>query len=190
MINAQLNVRGAQQSHSSAESDRKRLQSFDSYLVTVLLWLIHWAEWNPHLRFSFGLTIEEAFSPSQWHHFTIKLIFAFEAVLRSCIIIKYKTTTISQSYLYSLISLSNNLQVESVHRSMISHTGYKVTTYSRHVHKRVAMGVAVRNDGLALAVTNFHETLRIGKINKRSLKRLGKIYFQMTSVFLDQLCFT
>ena len=46
-------------------------------------------------------------------------------------------------------SVDRVLKVESVHRSIISHTGCKVTVYCKRVHLRVALAVSVRNDGLA-----------------------------------------
>ena len=63
--------------------------------------------------------------------------------------------------------------MESVHRSVISYTGYKVTTYKSHIHKRVALAVAKRNDGIATTLQNFHSELAITNLPRHVIKRLG-----------------
>ena len=63
--------------------------------------------------------------------------------------------------------------MESVHRSVISYTGYKVTTYSTNVHKRVALAISNRNDGLATTVAAFHQELGLSPLPQKVLKRLG-----------------
>ncbi|KAL5252349.1 hypothetical protein ACHWQZ_G015199 [Mnemiopsis leidyi] len=65
-------------------------------------------------------------------------------------------------------------RVESVHRSVISHLGYKVAVFPKTVHRRVALAICVRNDGIEKTVIALHRELQLPRLSQKSVKRLGK----------------
>ena len=73
----------------------------------------------------------------------------------------------------AFVRMKSTSQVESVHRSVIAYTGYKVTRYPKSIKRRVALAIASRNDGLSKTVTAMHRTLKLPSLSQKVIKRLG-----------------
>ena len=88
------------------------------------------------------------------------------------------------TYAYFLTELRIFFQVESVHRSVISYVGYKVCVLPKSVHRRVALAIGVRNDGVKQTIITLHKELHIPRLSRKSVKRLGlfREYFRNSQI--------